>query len=115
MAKRFCVGANYLHLLWCSKMRGKIQQMFLKYTAPQIKFNLVDSGNDEEFEKYISTQCDREYYFWERRAYEATMYTRKVAEQKLDHMHYNPVKAGLCEFGVDYKYSSARYYELNED
>ena len=33
----------------------------------------------------------------------------------IDYMHYNPVKAGLCEKPEDYWYSSARYYELNED
>jgi hypothetical protein len=43
------------------------------------------------------------------------MYNREVASQKLDYMHYNPVKAGLCEKPEGYKYSSARFYELNED
>jgi len=87
----------------------------LKYTAQQIKFNLIDSGHEVELQKYVSSQHDRSYHFWERRPFKATMYNRKVAEQKLDYMHYNPVKAGLCEDTIDYKYSSARFYELNED
>ena len=44
-----------------------------------------------------------------------TMYNRKVATQKIDYMHYNPVKAGLCERPEDYPYSSAKFYELNQD
>lgn len=59
---------------------------------------------------YKSTQADRKYHFWERRPYKATMFTREVVEQKLDYMHDNPVKAGLCKLPEDYEYSSAKYY-----
>lgn len=109
---------NHLHLLWRKQdawVDKNIQQMFLKYTAQQIKFSIKDSGKYEALEKYKSTQHDREYHFWERRAYRATMHNRKVAEQKLDYIQCNPVKAGLCRAAMDYKYTSARYYELNED
>ncbi|MBX3239060.1 MAG: transposase [Chitinophagaceae bacterium] len=114
----FVLMPNHLHLLWRKQdawVNKNIQQMFLKYTAQQMKFNLVDSGNEKALEKYVSTQQDRAYHFWERRPYKATMYNRKTAEQKLDYIHLNPVKAGLCECATDYKYSSAKYYELNED
>jgi hypothetical protein len=30
--------------------------------------------------------------------------------QKLDYIHYNPVKAGLCKLPEDYYYSSAKFY-----
>jgi len=30
--------------------------------------------------------------------------------QKLEYIHRNPVKAGICEFPEDYKYSSAKFY-----
>jgi hypothetical protein len=35
--------------------------------------------------------------------------------KKIDYMHYNPVKAGLCEAPEQYLYSSYRFYELNEN
>ena len=34
-------------------------------------------------------------------------------QQKLNYIHNNPVKAGLCELPEEYKYSSAKFYELN--
>jgi hypothetical protein len=43
------------------------------------------------------------------------MYNRNVASQKIDYMHYNPVKAGLCETPEQYKFSSYQFYELNQD
>ena len=30
---------------------------------------------------------------------------------KLEYIHYNPVKAGLCELPEDYYYSSAKLYQ----
>ena len=113
----FVVMPNHIHLMWCKQdpwLEKNIKQMFLKYTAQQIKFNLINQ-NPSELDNYISTQRDREYHFWERRSYSATLYNRKVASQKIDYMHYNPVKAGLCKNPENYKYSSYRFYELNED
>ncbi len=38
--------------------------------------------------------------------------TIKMAHQKLDYIHYNPVEAGFVEKPEEYLYSSARdYYE----
>jgi putative transposase len=37
-----------------------------------------------------------------------------VFKQKLEYVHANPVKAGLCTLPEEYYYSSARFYELNE-
>ena len=108
---------NHIHLMWRrqdERLEKSTELMFLKYTAQKIKFKLIDS-HSSELENYRSTQRDRQYHFWERRPYKATMYNREVAKQKIDYMHYNPVKAGLCAMPEDYKYSSAKYYELNID
>ena len=114
----FVIMPNHLHILWCKQDKWvvkNIQQMFLKYTAQQLKFLLIDTGRIEELDKYKSSQSDRIYHFWERRPYKATMYNREVASQKIDYIHDNPVKAGLCKLPEDYKYSSAKFYEMNVD
>src|SRR5690606_3610288 len=85
---------------------------FLKYTAQQMKFNII-KNYPLILESYKSTQADRLYHFWERRPYKATMFSREVLEQKLDYIHYNPVKAGICNLPEEYEYSSAKYYFLN--
>lgn len=114
----FVLMPNHIHLLWRKQdkwLNKNIQQIFLKYTAQRIKFDLLDSNSLIELENYKSTQSDREYHFWERRPYSATMYSREVASQKIDYIHYNPVKAGLCTLPEEYLFSSATYYELNKD
>jgi len=39
--------------------------------------------------------------------------TRSNRVEKLDYIHNNPVKAGLCALEEEYKYSSAGYYIAN--
>jgi putative transposase len=108
---------NHIHILWRKQdayIDKSVQQQFLKYTAQQMKFNIIKK-HPHILENFRSTQVDRLYHFWERRPYKATMLSRDVLEQKLDYIHYNPVKAGLCNLPEDYEYSSAKYYFLNMD
>jgi len=112
----YVIMPNHIHILWSKQpdwLDKNVQQHFSKYTAQNLKWSL--QNNSVNLDNYKSTQNDREYQFWERRPYKATMYNRKVLEEKLDYIHNNPVKAGLCDLPEDYKYSSARYYILNED
>jgi len=113
----FVIMPNHIHFMWCRQdawVEKSTEQLFLKYTAQQIKFKVLDT-DPGELENYRSTQRDRLYHFWERRPYNATMYNRKVAGQKMDYMHHNPVKAGLCHNPEEYWFSSARFYEQNKD
>ncbi len=109
----FVIMTNHVHILWRKRpewMDKNTTQMFLKYTAQQIKFNL-SANCPEELELFRSTQKDREYQFWERRPYAAEMHNRKVLEQKLDYIHFNPVKANLSDTPENYPYSSAVFYQ----
>lgn len=58
---------------------------------------------------------DREYQVWKRNPLSIELFTPAVFYQKIDYIHNNPVRAGLCKFPEDYKYSSASYYETGVD
>jgi REP element-mobilizing transposase RayT len=112
----YVIMPNHIHILWCKQpewLDKNVQQHFSKFTAQQLKFSLL--SNKDNISNYKSTQNDREYQFWERRPHKATMYNRETLEEKLDYVHNNPVKAGLCDLPEDYIYSSASYYILNVD
>ncbi|MFB0498600.1 putative transposase [Mucilaginibacter sp. OAE612] len=112
----YVIMPNHVHILWCKQpdwLNKNVQQHFSKFTAQQLKFSLINTS--QSLDNYKSTQNDREYQFWERRPYKATMYNRTVLEQKLDYIHNNPVKAGLCQLPENYLHSSASYYINNGD
>ena len=48
---------------------------------------------------------------WQRKYYSFEIYNRSKLEEKLQYIHLNPVRAGLVEKTVDWKWSSARWYE----
>lgn len=87
----------------------QVQRDFLKYTGQQIKFHL------QQNEPALLEQCkldakDRQYQIWKRNALSIDIFSAAVMLQKLDYIHWNPVKAGLTQHPEDYVYSSASFY-----
>ncbi len=81
----FVIMPNHIHLMWRRQdewLNKSTEQQFLKFTAQQLKFKLIDT-HSPDLENYRSTQGDREYHFWERKPYIATMYNRTVSKQKI--------------------------------
>ncbi len=81
--------------------RDDVQRDFLKYTGQQIL-------------KILRNAKDRNYQVWERNSLGISLWSKPVFNEKLEYIHFNPVKAGLCQYPENYKYSSARFYEMNE-
>ena len=53
----FVIMPNHIHLMWRRQdawVNKNTEQMFLKYTAQQIKFEMIDSSSDE-LSNYKST------------------------------------------------------------
>jgi putative transposase len=51
---------------------------------------------------------------WQAKYYAFNIYSRRKMEEKLRYMHDNPVRAGLAQCPCDWRWSSARYYELGK-
>ena len=86
----------------------------MKFTAQQIKFQLI-KDNPGYLNKFKVDKKDRDFQFWKRNAMSFDLFTEKVFLQKLQYIHNNPVKAGMCKFPEEYKYSSANTYNGGED
>ncbi len=114
----FIIMPNHIHLIWrVNEPNGKEspQGSFLKYTAHTFKKMLRKEGT-EKLNAYKVDAENKDYEFWQRDSLAIPLFTKKVAIQKLKYMHYNPLAEHwqLVKDPCDYKYSSARYYELDE-
>ena len=49
---------------------------------------------------------------WQPRYYDFNVYSPRKLEEKLRYMHENPVRRGLVEKAIQWRWSSARHYEL---
>lgn len=113
----FVIMSNHIHLIW--QMQALIhpqhvQRDFLKYTAQQIKLDL-QKNHPQVLPHFESAANDRTYQFWKRRALSIELRTDKVFQQKLDYIHWNPVRAGICKLPEEYHYSSALFYHTGID
>jgi putative transposase len=111
----FVIMSNHLHIIWQSKGENsiqKIQNSFIKHTSKEFKKQLEIDNNLAAYEVNAS---DRKYNFWKRDSLNIELYTAAVFNQKLNYIHNNPVKAGLCSLPEDYHYSSALFYESGID
>lgn len=65
-------------------------------------------------ENFYVNLKDRQYQIWQRNSLSVEMFSREVMEQKLDYIHNNPVQGKwmLVNDLIDYKYSSVRFYEM---
>ena len=108
--------SNHFHVIWQmlgDHKREDVQRDFLKYTGQHI-LKLLRKEQSPMLQELIVNARDRKYQVWERNSLSIPLWSAEVFEQKLEYMHNNPVKAGLCQYAEEYKYSSARFYEMNE-
>ncbi len=112
----FVIMENHMHLIWQMQPNNKpaaVQRDFLKYTAQQIKSDLQKNHPDMLAQLKVNSK-DRTYQIWKRNSLSIELSSAKVFQQKLNYIHYNPVKAGLCNLPEAYRYSSASLYVLNK-
>jgi putative transposase len=109
----FVIMKNHIHLIWQPLppfSLNKIQQSFMSFTAHQMQLQL-QKDTDPFLSQLKVNAKDRNYQFWERNPLGIDLYTHDVFIEKLNYIHWNPIKAGLCKLPEEYKYSSAKFYE----
>jgi REP element-mobilizing transposase RayT len=113
----FVIMSNHFHLIWQmlgDHRREDVQRDFLKYTGQQILKILRNEKSDMQKELLVGAK-DRKHQVWERNSLSVSLWTRQIFLQKMEYIHNNPVKAGLCAYAEGYKYSSAKFYIRNEN
>jgi REP element-mobilizing transposase RayT len=113
----FVIMTNHIHIIWQmveGHERQNVQRDFLRYTGQSI-LKTFRNENSSFNDILIVEAKDRRRQVWERNSLSIELWTPSVFEQKLNYIHENPVRAGLCRCAEDYKYSSARYYLMNEE
>jgi len=108
----YVIMDNHIHLIWKPTPLFSLkhtQLSFMKFTAQRIKRDL-ELNNPEILSKFLVLKRDRKYQFWQRNALGIELYTDKVLIQKMNYIHNNPVKKEMCGEDIDYRFSSAKFY-----
>lgn len=113
----FVIMNNHIHILWSIRSpntQNDVQHHFLSYTAHVIIKHLK-ANNDPFLTGFKVNTSDRKFQVWERNPLTVDLWDEAALIPKLHYIHNNPVKGGLCNDPMEYKYSSAKFYKTGED
>ena len=107
----FVIMPDHVHLIiWFGKP-GELSRFMKSWKqTSSMKLKKMLRGVAPQFASKIPSAEP----FWQPKYYPFNLYSPQKAEEKLDYIHKNPVTAGLVERAVDWKWSSARHYQLDE-
>lgn len=54
---------------------------------------------------------NKDWQLWQQHNHPQELFSQEIAKQKLNYIHYNPVKAGLVNHPKNWLYSSAINYD----
>jgi putative transposase len=113
----FVIMPNHIHLTWQqNNLNGgeTPKGSLLKYTAHTFLKQLKATASASA---YQVNAANKKHEIWQRDSLGIEIYTKAIAKQKLEYIHFNPVKGkwALAKDDLGYYYSSARFYETGVD
>ena len=113
------IMSNHIHMLVKSNtnnLSGTLRD-FKSYTS-KIIIDEIESCNESRKEWMLQLfkkaafahKRNSEYQFWTHENHSEHIFSNKFIEQKLEYIHFNPVRAGIVFNPEEYKYSSAIDY-----
>jgi len=108
----YVVLENHTHFIAASDDLVKEIGDFKSYTARRL-IDLLKSANaktilDQLAFRRARHKQDREYQFWQEGRHPQQISNAQIMRQKIEYMHFNPVKRGYVDDPTHWRYSSAR-------
>ncbi len=117
----YCLMTNHLHLIVRAAEGAALSDFvrdFKKYTARNL-FQALHTNPQESRRKWLEWIFTSEGRFnpdntyvqvWQNDSHAVELKTEAMTRQRLEYIHQNPVRAGICYRAEDYVYSSAAQY-----
>lgn len=110
----WCIMENHFHLIAEHEDLKTCMQSIKSYTAKKI-LDLLKSKNNHLYLKQLAFSRKRGkkesvYQVWQEGYHPKQIFTQKMLIQKINYVHFNPVKRGYVDKPEDWRYSSARDY-----
>jgi putative transposase len=110
----YVVLDNHLHLIVDGDNLSKTIKEFKSYTAREI----IQRAKEEEKDWLLSQlkfhklehKKESSYQVWQEGFHPKMITSEEMLAQKIEYIHYNPVRIGVVEKAEDWLYSSARNY-----
>jgi putative transposase len=105
---------NHFHMIISGQCISNIMGSIKSFTAKQIIDILKKHEMRDMLEKFRSLKAgyktESEFQIWQEGFHPQLISSTEMFEQKLEYIHFNPVRRGIVNNPVDYYYSSAGFY-----
>jgi len=117
----YCLMSNHLHLIARAAEGVELSDIvrdFKKFTARQV-FDAICTNPQESRRQWLTWTLRKQGEFnpkntfiqlWQPHSHGVELRTEPMTQQRLNYIHQNPVRAGICYRAEDYVYSSASFY-----
>jgi len=110
----YIILENHLHFIASSDNRNQHIKRFKSFTARKI----IDYLEEQKVSMLLKQlafyklkhKTASNYQFWQEGTHPQQIINEQMMLQKLDYIHYNPVKRGYVDLPEHWRYSSARDY-----
>jgi len=114
----YVVLENHMHWIAQADDLGKEVARFKAYTAKKLVNYLTNAGQQKILQQFAfykkAHKQDRQHQVWEEGSHAQLIQNEQILRQKLDYIHFNPVKRGYVDKPEHWRYSSARNYAGQE-
>ena len=110
----YVILENHIHFIASGDYLSKEVGDFKSFTARRLIDLLQSVGAKTILEQLAFRKArhktDREFQFWQEGSHPQQISSEEMMCQKIEYIHYNPVKRGFVDLPEHWRYSSARNY-----
>lgn len=118
----WCIMTNHVHFVISAEQGYSLSDILRdlkKFTASSI-LKYIEANKKESRKNWMlwlfkeagkRNSNNKNYQFWRQDNRPMEITSNEFFTQKMEYIHYNPVKEGFCKKAIDYPYSSASWYE----
>ncbi|MEO8666858.1 MAG: transposase [Ignavibacteria bacterium] len=110
----YVIMKNHFHLICKGRQLEKAIQSLKSYTAKLIIKELKKDKSNSVLEKLRnykpSYKNESQYQVWQEGYHPQEMVNKYILMQKIEYIHFNPLRKGYVEKAEHWKYSSAGFY-----
>jgi putative transposase len=110
----YVIMPDHMHLLTdCPNSSAEVLRYIKGISGRRVIDHLKEKGFQSSLAKLQHQEWKRKhnYSLWQQEKNVFSVFSEAVFMQKVNYIHLNPVRAGLVERAIDYRWSSARIWQ----